>query len=45
LVSTFANAVIVSQMLYYWNKPLGPAIVAKDVDKHPVKPKKAKKAD
>lgn len=41
-VSTFANAVIVAQLLYYWNKPTGPAIVAKDVDR-PVKSKKAKK--
>lgn len=45
MVSTFANAVIVAQLLYYWNKPLGPSIVAKDVDKHSAKPKKAKKAD
>lgn len=43
-VSTFANAVIVSQLLYYWNKPTGPSVVAKDVDR-PVKSKKAKKAD
>lgn len=41
-VSTFANAVIVSQLLYYWNKPTGPAIAAKD---KPAKSKKAKKAD
>lgn len=43
-VSSFANAVIVFQLLYYWNKPLGPAIVAKDVPA-PQKSKKAKKAD
>jgi mannose-P-dolichol utilization defect 1 len=42
-VSTFANAVIVTQLIYYWNKNLGPAIVAKDVDV--AKSKKAKKAD
>jgi mannose-P-dolichol utilization defect 1 len=42
--STFANAVIVAQVLYYWNKPIGPAIVAKDVDR-PKKPMRAKKAD
>lgn len=44
-VSTFANAVIVAQLLYYWNKTTGPKIVAKDIDKHPIKSKKAKKAD
>lgn len=45
-VSTFANAVIVSQLLYYWNRPVGvkvPAHEAKDVK--PPKSKKAKKAD
>lgn len=43
-VSTFANAVIIAQMLYYWNKPAGTfKVPAADV-KAP-KPKKAKKAD
>jgi mannose-P-dolichol utilization defect protein 1 len=42
-VSTFANAVIISQMLYYWNKPQGAKIPASDVK--PAKSKKAKKAD
>ena len=41
-VSTFANAVIVSQLLYYWNKPTGAKIPAPDL---PAKSKKAKKAD
>lgn len=47
LVSTFANAVIVAQLLYYWNKPLRPKIVAKDKETETFqpKPKKAKKAD
>jgi mannose-P-dolichol utilization defect 1 len=43
-VSTFANAVIVAQLIYYWNKNIGPAIVAKDAPKA-TKSKKAKKAD
>lgn len=43
-VSTFANAVIVSQLLYYWNKPTGIKVPAGDV-KPPTKSKKAKKAD
>lgn len=42
-VSTFANAVIVSQLLYYWNKPTAAAHEAKDAK--PAKSKKAKKAD
>jgi len=41
-VSTFANAVIVAQLLYYWNKSTGGKIPAADV---PVKSNKAKKAD
>lgn len=47
-VSTFANAVIVAQLIYYWNKVslVKPAIVAKDVDRSSsAKSKKAKKAD
>jgi mannose-P-dolichol utilization defect protein 1 len=44
-VSTFANAVIVAQLLYYWNKPTGPAIVAKDKEAEKPKSKKAKKID
>lgn len=45
-VSTFANAVIVSQMLYYWNKPTGAKIPVREAkDTKPVKSKKAKKAD
>lgn len=43
-VSTFANAVIVSQLLYYWNQPTGVKIPAPDISR-PVKSKKAKKAD
>lgn len=43
-VSTFANAVIVLQLLYYWNKPVL-AIPTKDVPQDKPKPKKAKKAD
>lgn len=43
-VSTFANAVIVSQLLYYWNKPTGFKVPAADV-KPAAKSKKAKKAD
>lgn len=45
-VSTFANAVIVSQLLYYWNKPTGAkvAAVAPEAKDKP-KSKKAKKAD
>lgn len=43
-VSTFANAVIIAQMLYYWNKPVESfKVPAADV-KAP-KSKKAKKAD
>lgn len=42
-VSTFANAVVVSQLLYYWNKSTGVKIPAPDVK--PTKSKKAKKAD
>lgn len=42
-VSTFANAVIVSQLLYYWNKPATFKVPSADV-KAP-KAKKAKKAD
>lgn len=43
-VSTFANAVIIAQMLYYWNKPVDTfKVPAADV-KAP-KSKKAKKAD
>jgi mannose-P-dolichol utilization defect protein 1 len=45
-VSSFANAVIVAQLLYYWSKPTGPAIVVKDKqDADMPKPKKAKKID
>lgn len=45
-VSTFANAVIVTQLLYYWNKPVGVKIAAHDnKDAKPSKAKKAKKAD
>lgn len=43
-VSTFANAVVVSQLLYYWNKPTGSKLPAADV-KPAAKSKKAKKAD
>lgn len=43
-VSTFANAVIVSQLLYYWNKPVL-AIPTKDKPQDKPKSKKAKKAD
>lgn len=42
-VSTFANAVIVTQLLYYWNQPTGFKVPTSDV-KAP-KSKKAKKAD
>ncbi|XP_070505296.1 mannose-P-dolichol utilization defect 1 protein homolog [Chironomus tepperi] len=45
IVSSFANGVIVSQLLYYWNKPCGPSIVAKDKPAEKQKPKKAKKDD
>lgn len=46
-VSTFANAVIVSQLLYYWNKPTTGFKVPLPADVKPtvVKSKKAKKAD
>lgn len=44
-VSSFANGVIVAQLLYYWNKPTGPKIVAKDKPLEKPKSKKAKKAD
>ncbi|CRK93938.1 CLUMA_CG007465, isoform A [Clunio marinus] len=45
-VSTFANAVIIAQLLYYWNLPTGPKIPAHDVkDSKAQKSKKAKKAD
>lgn len=43
-VSTFANAVIVAQLLYYWNKPVI-AIPMKDKPQEKPKSKKAKKAD
>lgn len=43
--STFANAVIVAQLLYYWNKPIVAPIVAKDKPLDKEKSKKAKKAD
>lgn len=42
-VSTSANAVIVSQVLYYWNKATDLKVPAGDAK--PVKSKKAKKAD
>lgn len=42
-VSTFANAVIVAQLLYYWNRSTGFKVPTDDV-KAP-KAKKAKKAD
>lgn len=45
-VSTFANAVIVSQLLYYWNKPQGAKVAAAASEtKDKTKSKKAKKAD
>lgn len=45
-VSTFANAVIVSQLLYYWNKaPEAGSFKVPAADVKPVKSKKAKKAD
>lgn len=43
-VSTCANAVIVLQLLYYWNKPVL-AIPTKDVPQEKPKSKRAKKAD
>lgn len=43
-VSTFANAVIVAQLLYYWNKPTGAKVAAPESKDKP-KSKKAKKAD
>lgn len=43
-VSTFANAVIVLQLLYYWNKPVI-AIPMKDFPQEKPKSKRAKKAD
>jgi mannose-P-dolichol utilization defect 1 len=43
-VSTFANAVIVAQLLYYWNKPSGTKVAASAVKDKP-KSKKTKKAD
>ncbi|KAG5675151.1 hypothetical protein PVAND_005077 [Polypedilum vanderplanki] len=42
--STFANAVIVAQLLYYWNKPTL-AIPRKDKEAEKPKSKKAKKID
>ncbi|CAO1344587.1 unnamed protein product [Diamesa tonsa] len=44
-VSTLANAVIVSQLYYYWNKAPVKATAAKPVAAGPTKSKKAKKAD
>lgn len=48
-VSTFANAVIVSQLVYYWNKSVVAPIVAKDkealLSQTQPKSKKAKKID
>lgn len=43
--SSFANGVIVAQLLYYWNKPIVAPIVAKDKPLDKPKSKKAKKAD
>lgn len=42
IASTFANAVIVSQLLYYWNKPTGAKVIVPEAKP---KSKKAKKAD
>lgn len=44
IVSTAANAVIVAQLLYYWNKPSIAQVPAQDT-KAAAKPKKAKKTD
>uniref|UniRef100_A0A0K8TTA9 Mannose-P-dolichol utilization defect 1 protein homolog n=1 Tax=Tabanus bromius TaxID=304241 RepID=A0A0K8TTA9_TABBR len=43
-VSSFANGVIVAQLLYYWNKPSKKKATQKQT-KHATKSKKAKKAD
>lgn len=43
-VSTFANAVIVTQLMYYWNKSTGAKVAAPEAKDKP-KSKKAKKAD
>jgi mannose-P-dolichol utilization defect 1 len=43
-VSTGANAVIVAQLLYYWNKPTGAKVAAPEAKDKP-KSKKTKKAD